>query len=188
MLCFEIGPQTSKGHWCDIKWGMVCVLTLWASEAVWRLWGYKCLPNSSGGGMTFGGHLSYWRWYTLREVLGHICLILKGEYSVVWHLEPLRLFWGCRDTNVLLILVHPTAKNNYAYSGGRGITLGGYLYMYLQALLLTVTLWLQWQFFGPKKNLLLLTRSGPKIPAAGHLEGEIFWDLWLRSGPCLYNC
>ena len=24
------------------------------------------------------------------------------------------------------------------------------------------------------------TRSGPKIPAAGHLEGEIFWDLWLH--------
>ena len=40
------------------------------------------------------------------------------------------------------------------------------------------------------------TRSGPKIPAAGHLEGEIFWDLWLQwtllnlttghwSGPCI---
>ena len=24
------------------------------------------------------------------------------------------------------------------------------------------------------------TRSGPKIPAAGHSEGEIFWDLWLN--------
>ena len=25
-----------------------------------------------------------------------------------------------------------------------------------------------------------ITRSGPKIPAAGHLEGVIFWDLWLN--------
>ena len=25
-----------------------------------------------------------------------------------------------------------------------------------------------------------LTRSGPKIPAAGHLEGVIFLDLWLN--------
>ena len=33
-----------------------------------------------------------------------------------------------------------------------------------------------------------VTGSGPKIPAASHLEGGIFWDLWLRSGPCLYKC
>ena len=32
----------------------------------------------------------------------------------------------------------------------------------------------------PTKSAILakigITRSGPKIPAAGHLEGEIFWD------------
>ena len=28
--------------------------------------------------------------------------------------------------------------------------------------------------------LKFITRSGPKIPAAGHLEGEIFLDLWIN--------
>ena len=28
----------------------------------------------------------------------------------------------------------------------------------------------------------IVTRTGPKIPAAGQLEGEIFWDLWINFG------
>ena len=33
---------------------------------------------------------------------------------------------------------------------------------------------------GCRHRLTKITRSGPKIPAAGHLEGEIFWDLWIN--------
>ena len=35
-----------------------------------------------------------------------------------------------------------------------------------------------------KLHFLSVTRSGPKIPAAGKLEGEISWGLWLHyTGP-----